>query len=62
MPEKLGMKLLEMVREMKIKHSVSSFQKYGMAFFSKILMGKCFTWGLISDHARKEEKFHRCIF
>ena len=24
--------------------------------------GAGFTWGLIADHARREEKFHICIF
>ena len=33
-PQKLGIKLLEMGKDMKIKHSVSSPQKYGETFFS----------------------------
>ena len=41
MSQKLRIKLLEMVKDMKIKHSVSSPQNYGMAFFfSKKFMGR----------------------
>ena len=49
---------------MKIKHSVFSLQKrYGRTFFFKIFMGGGgVTWGLISEHARREEKLHKCIF
>ena len=55
------MKLLGMVKDMEIKHSVSSPKKYGVTFFSKKFMGECFTWGLTSDHPRREQKFHKCI-
>ena len=50
-----------MVKDMKIKHSVSSHQKYGRSFFSKKLCGGGrggggggVTWGLTSDRARTE--------
>ena len=67
--------ILEMVQDMRIKPSLSSPpQKKVWEGFSKNICGGsgrgggfgggvlCFTWGLISDYARREEKFHKCIF
>ena len=64
------MKLLEMVKDMKIKHSISP-QSMGDFFLKKSLHGEqtfldkfiggCFTWGLIIIQGG-EEKLHKCIF
>ena len=65
------MKLLEMVKDMKIKHIVSSppEKKYGGGVGVE---GGSFTWkihgrgvfymGSKTDYARREEKFHKWIF
>ena len=56
------MKLLEMVKDIKVKYSVSSPQKSMGGLFSIFFFwgggggGRgCFTGGLISDHARRED-------
>ena len=57
--------ILEMVQDMRIKPSLSSPPKKVWEGFSKNICGGSglrFTWGLISDYARREEKFHKCIF
>ena len=64
---KLGMKLLEMGRDMKIKHSVSSpickvwenfFRKKALHRetngFGQTYRGKYFTWGAITRSCKRE--------
>ena len=66
------MKLLEMVKNMKIKHSVSVSppppkkkmgREGGRLFSLKRLRdeGGRVTWGLISDHARREKSFTNAV-
>ena len=54
--------LLEMVKEMKIKHSVSFPEKYGSAFFSKKIVGEgMFYMGFnirLCKEGRKVSKMH----
>ena len=67
----LGMKLLEMEKDMKIKHSVSSPPtRYGGTFLAKKFcmgeqtflskfMGGCFTWGLMIRSCKGKYKWLR---
>ena len=52
------MKLLEMVKDVKISIVSPPLKSMGVGDGG----GGCSAWDLISDYARREEKFHKCIF
>ena len=54
------MKILEMVKDAKIKHSVSFPEKYGSAFFAKKLVGVSYKGFIIRSckEGRKVSQIH----
>ena len=76
-PQKLGMKLLEMGKDMKIKHSISILLEYKGSFFLEKALhertnffrknfffgrGGCFTWGLMVRSCKGGRKVSRMHF